>query len=877
MPVIGVIGAVIGVSLAVNFLALPLYAIADSLQEKERAISRKLEKRVSRIKKAFRGDERFMMLSTYYKQNDYHPLYALRSSLSILIEIPFFIAAYHYLSKSPVLSGATWWIFNDLGASDKLLSFSIGNFSLAINVLPILMTVINLASSAIYTKDASRHEKVQLYAIAMLFLVILYNSPSGLVLYWILNNIFSLVKNCTMKLKNPRKIVVIALSSLLLLVAAVIAFNNTFNLKKRILFCVFSVFAALLPIFIKILQNKMNKQCSSFTKKYQFSFSEKEGFFFMLFCGASLALLCGFVLPANVISTSPIEFSFLEKTSAHPTIYIFHSLFVFLGFFVFWPCVIFKLCGKKVRTVLPFLFFALFLCAFSNAFFFKSDYGVLTNTFALEEKMGIKKVSCAQTLLPIFVALLSCALFFILVKYKKIKIATLITFSVCIAEIFYTSRKVSHINKTFAEYAKNVGEQEVVTNIEPIFHLSKTKKNVVVIFLDRAMGVFFPYVLQEIPELEKQFEGFTFFPNCLSFGESTYMGALPLMGGYEYTPDKINKRDKELAKDKHNEASLVMPILFKNAGYSVIVTDPPFPNYTWKGDLSAFKKYNVPAIELDGKYTELFEEETGFMHFPIDVMSKNGAVHFSFMQILYPPFRLTFYDGVRESKIPAAFLNTFSSLYYLRDLTDFNANSNTFTFIDNETTHDEEFLDNDFLVPIAKNNSFKKYNFSPTVQKHLFVNCAALKQVGLWLDFLRQNNIYDNTRIIIVADHGGIFETPNASEHINSHNPLLLFKDFGENAPLKTDETFMTNADTIFIAKKDLAISDENPFTKQKLRVEKENGVNVFPTINLEWNVSEKLKDKTQFTLDESNAYHVQKNIFDESNWIPLLDWKSQN
>jgi len=29
----------------------------------------------------------------------------------------------------------------------------------------------------------------------MVFFVLLYNSPSGLVLYWICNNVFSLIKN----------------------------------------------------------------------------------------------------------------------------------------------------------------------------------------------------------------------------------------------------------------------------------------------------------------------------------------------------------------------------------------------------------------------------------------------------------------------------------------------------------------------------------------------------------------------------------------------------------------------------------------------------------------------------------------------------------
>lgn len=87
----GVIGAVCGVSIAINFLALPLYNVADNLQENERKIAKKLEGQVKRIKKAFKGDERFMMLSTYYRQNNYHPVYVLRSSLSILIEIPFLL------------------------------------------------------------------------------------------------------------------------------------------------------------------------------------------------------------------------------------------------------------------------------------------------------------------------------------------------------------------------------------------------------------------------------------------------------------------------------------------------------------------------------------------------------------------------------------------------------------------------------------------------------------------------------------------------------------------------------------------------------------------------------------------------------------------
>ena len=90
--------SLIFVSLAVSILTMPLYRRADAIQEKERNKKRQMEKWVSHIQKHFKGDERVMMLNTYYRQQNYKPVYALRSSLSLLLQIPFFIAAYRYLS-----------------------------------------------------------------------------------------------------------------------------------------------------------------------------------------------------------------------------------------------------------------------------------------------------------------------------------------------------------------------------------------------------------------------------------------------------------------------------------------------------------------------------------------------------------------------------------------------------------------------------------------------------------------------------------------------------------------------------------------------------------------------------------------------------------
>ena len=133
--------AIAGLSAIVTLLVLPLYNMADAWQDEEREKQRKMKGKLDDIKAAFRGDERHMITNTYYRQQHYHPLIQLRSVIGVAIQVPFFIAAYHYLSHLTVLNGVSFLFLEDLSKPDGLLK--IGSFS--INVMPILMTVINLA------------------------------------------------------------------------------------------------------------------------------------------------------------------------------------------------------------------------------------------------------------------------------------------------------------------------------------------------------------------------------------------------------------------------------------------------------------------------------------------------------------------------------------------------------------------------------------------------------------------------------------------------------------------------------------------------------------------------------------------------------------
>ena len=179
--------SIVMLSLVVNLLVLPLYARADKIQAEASEKQKSMEKWVKHIRKTFRGEERLMMLQTYYRQQHYNPLSVLLESVPLLLQVPFFIAAYNFLSGLEMLKGMPLGPIRDLSAPDAV--FMIGSFP--VNILPILMTLINVISGMIYTKNQPLKMKLQINGMALLFLILLYNSPSGLVFYWTCNNIFS--------------------------------------------------------------------------------------------------------------------------------------------------------------------------------------------------------------------------------------------------------------------------------------------------------------------------------------------------------------------------------------------------------------------------------------------------------------------------------------------------------------------------------------------------------------------------------------------------------------------------------------------------------------------------------------------------------------
>ena len=162
--------SIIILSIAMNLLALPLYRRADALQNEQSEKLKAVSGWQERIRKTFKGDERFMMLNAFNREKGIRPTDALKGSASLLLEIPFFIAAYKMLSSLALLSGKSFGPIKDMGTPDGLINMGV----ISVNVLPLLMTAINILSSSIYLKDSDRKSKIQLYGIAAIFLILLF-------------------------------------------------------------------------------------------------------------------------------------------------------------------------------------------------------------------------------------------------------------------------------------------------------------------------------------------------------------------------------------------------------------------------------------------------------------------------------------------------------------------------------------------------------------------------------------------------------------------------------------------------------------------------------------------------------------------------------
>ena len=191
--------AIILVTLVVKIIMFPLTKKGSESTLRMQALAPKIKE----IQTKYKDNPQKMNaeMADFYKKEGYNPL---SGCLPMVIQIPIFFAMYNLFNSHFDLRGAMFipgWI-PDLSVPEFIYNFPDG-FRLpllgwtAIRLLPFIY----VGSQLLYGKvtqtpdqKGNMQMKIMLYAMPVVFFFILYDVPSGLLIYWIMSNLLTLVQ-----------------------------------------------------------------------------------------------------------------------------------------------------------------------------------------------------------------------------------------------------------------------------------------------------------------------------------------------------------------------------------------------------------------------------------------------------------------------------------------------------------------------------------------------------------------------------------------------------------------------------------------------------------------------------------------------------------
>jgi YidC/Oxa1 family membrane protein insertase len=181
--------AIILLTVIIKLLFWPLthksYASMKSMQ--------KLKPEMDKIKEKFKNDRARQGQETMalYKEHRVNPM---GGCLPMIIQIPVFFALYRSLYQAIELRHAPFmlWI-TDLSAADTLFSDALG-LGFALGPLPLIMGFTMFLQQKMTPTNVDPNMAKMMLFMPVIFTVMFLSFPSGLVIYWLINNVLTIVQ-----------------------------------------------------------------------------------------------------------------------------------------------------------------------------------------------------------------------------------------------------------------------------------------------------------------------------------------------------------------------------------------------------------------------------------------------------------------------------------------------------------------------------------------------------------------------------------------------------------------------------------------------------------------------------------------------------------
>jgi len=963
--------SIIILSFIISLLLLPVFILIEKAKKRDDIIKNKMQPLIDEIKRVYKGQERYYYIKTINRQHNYSSLKALIPILSLLLQIPFFIAAYQFLENFEPLKNVSFLFIKDLSSPDGLFGF--------INILPILMTIVNLLTAYFYTRNGNTSERKQMVIVAGAFLVLLFSLPSGLVLYWTMNNVFSFLRlfitnpevfkrnkssiNFTL-LKANFKDLLPKLRFVLLFVFLGLVFSqvlwaithNFDNIIYRIIVStvvalIVTVFYGLVKVYYKNIVDKIFSISVKpwvvfmllfmsvyfyFASKYYFTganedlsiialllliplqyisfvyfwknkskiklfnfivlvilllgifqlinmFSIINGEIFKidsssLFLSTGENSYLGLILAGIMFSIITlfffVKFELKERLVIEGNWKIFSlSLLYILGLILFWnplivyasfaenfsfPAsnifvynfiifiifiislgVIYFVVPKKIKKLLEYFTLFISVIVFLYSSIIPFDVGTLQVNFFSEESN-----LAAPIIYFIGEAIFLFAIAFGIFKLMKRKFIRYIIIGLILINITITAKALylSISTGNFLNITEGNNKNGKYNNRIPF---SKTKKNVLYYIIDGAQGWYMKDIIEKEPELANVFEGFVWYPNTVATSNYTYASVPSMIAGQDFTIENMNKKSDLTISQKITEATEHFYDKIYDQGYFLTGNSLSYSlskhsrinNYLpkWTNNWNSFlENKNLKEIW----YTRFWENAL-FASSPLFLKSK-----------IYNKNKWIVDVKIENSSE----LNKYNLVRILPEVSVADSDTKNFIYLHSMFNHAPwDLLDEEGV-------------FQRDV--HPFVNQQWFTQLfAIWIKWMKENDVYHNTKIILVADHGpswwhyhhGIEKNlpiewdkkykVSTMEFLRL-NPLLMVKDFNKKGPLKEDWRLMCNNDAYHFAFNEGDIFKDS--TSRKIT-----------TFYTKWHKDLKLRKKYM----NNKVFEVTDNVFKLKNW----------
>ncbi len=185
---------------AIIVLSILIYLVLFPLSLKQMRSMKQmqaLQPHIEELKKTYKDNPQRLNkeIMALYSEHKVNPL---GGCLPLLLQMPIFFALYQVLMRSVVLKGANFLWIKDLSEPDRLfiLPVSLPVLANEINILPIIMAIGMFIQQKISTfgsgGTSASQQKIMLIMMPVIFGLIFYRMPSGLVLYWLINSMLML-------------------------------------------------------------------------------------------------------------------------------------------------------------------------------------------------------------------------------------------------------------------------------------------------------------------------------------------------------------------------------------------------------------------------------------------------------------------------------------------------------------------------------------------------------------------------------------------------------------------------------------------------------------------------------------------------------------